>query len=109
VVILWAEKPQDNLDLFIEPYAMNPWAVFSGPYRKSIPMDDCENILMLVTLGQYTAVTSGKLMCGRDQSNSNRQAIADYRLSCLIPLAGYSLYAQTGFLLCVLLFVIAAL
>jgi len=59
--------------------------------------------------GQYTAVASGKLMCGRDQSNSDRQAITDYHLSCSIPLAGYSTYAQTGFLLCPLRFVMATL
>jgi hypothetical protein len=39
--------------------------------------------------GQHTAVASGKLMCGRDQSNSDRQAITDYHLSCSIPLAGF--------------------
>jgi hypothetical protein len=64
VVISWAEKPQDYLDLFIEPrrgltrellwytksgHAMNPWVLFSGPYGKSIPMDDYENILMVAS------------------------------------------------------------
>ena len=57
VVISWAEKPQDRLDLFIEPrrgltrellyhaksgHAMNPWVLFSGPHGKNIPMVDCE-------------------------------------------------------------------
>jgi hypothetical protein len=59
--------------------------------------------------GQQTAVASGRLMCGRDQSNSDRQALTDYHLSCSIPLAGYSTYAQTGFLLCPLRFVMATL
>ena len=64
MVISWAEKPQDHLDLFIEPWkgltrellyhaksghAMNPWVLFSGPHGKSIPMDDCENILMVAS------------------------------------------------------------
>ena len=64
VVISWAEKPQDHLDLFIEPrrsltrellyhakngHAMNPLVLFSGPHGKSIPMDDCENILIVVS------------------------------------------------------------
>ncbi|KAH8782184.1 hypothetical protein BGZ57DRAFT_273789 [Hyaloscypha finlandica] len=58
--------------------------------------------------GQHTAVASGKLICGRDQSNSDRQVLTDYHLSRSIPLAGYSTYAQTGFL-CPLRFVMAAL
>jgi len=58
--------------------------------------------------GQYTAVASGKLMCGRDQSNSDRQVLTDYHLSRSIPLAGYSTYAQTG-CLCPLRFVMAPL
>ena len=64
VVISWAQKPQDYLDLFIEPrrgltrellylakggYAINPLVLFSGPHGKSIPMDDCENILMVAS------------------------------------------------------------
>jgi NAD(P)H-flavin reductase len=64
VVISWAEKPQDQLDLFIEPrrgltrellyhaksgHAMNPWVLFSGPHGNSIPMDNCENILMVAS------------------------------------------------------------
>jgi NAD(P)H-flavin reductase len=64
VVISWAEKPQDHLDLFIEPrrgltrdllyhaksgHVMSPWVLFSGPHGKSIPMDDCENILMVAS------------------------------------------------------------
>jgi len=64
VVISWAEKPQDHLDLFIEPqrgltrellyhaksgHAMNPWVLFSGPHGNSIPMDNCENILMVAS------------------------------------------------------------
>jgi len=48
-------------------------------------------------------------MCGRDQSNSDRQALTVYHLSRSIPLAGYSTHAQTGFLLCPLRFVMAAL
>jgi hypothetical protein len=48
-------------------------------------------------------------VCGRDQSNFDRQAVTDYHLSCPIPLAGYSTYAQTGLLLCLLLFVMATL
>ena len=53
-----------------------------------------------LTSGQHTVVTSGKLMCGRDQSNSDRQALTDYHLSRSISLAGYSTHAQIGFLLC---------
>jgi NAD(P)H-flavin reductase len=64
VVISWAEKPQDHLDLFIEPrrgltrdllyhaksgHDMDPWVLFSGPHGKSIPMDDYENILMVAS------------------------------------------------------------
>jgi NAD(P)H-flavin reductase len=64
VVISWAEKPQEHLDLFIEPqrgltrdllyyaksgHAMNPLVLFSGAHGKSIPMDDCENILMVAS------------------------------------------------------------
>ena len=64
VVISWAEKPQDHLDLFIEPrrgltrellyyaksgHAMNPWVLFSGPHGNSIPIDDCENILIVAS------------------------------------------------------------
>ena len=59
--------------------------------------------------GQHTVVTSGKLMCGRDQSNSDRQALTDYHLSRSIPLAEYSTHTQTGFLLYPLRFVMAAL
>ena len=55
-------EAQDHLDLFIEPqrgltrellyhaknrHALNPPVLFSRPHRKSIPMDDCENILMV--------------------------------------------------------------
>jgi predicted ferric reductase len=62
VVISWTGKPQDHLDLFIEPrrgltrellyhaknvHAMNPLVLFSGPHGKSVPMDDSENILMV--------------------------------------------------------------
>lgn len=64
VVISWAEKPQDHLDLFIEPqrgltrellyhakngHAINPLLLFSGPHGKSIPMDDGENILIVAS------------------------------------------------------------
>jgi NAD(P)H-flavin reductase len=64
VVISWAEKPQDHLDLFIEPrrgltrellshakngHAMNSLVLFSRPHGKSVPMDDCENILMVAS------------------------------------------------------------
>jgi len=64
VVISWADKPQDHIDFFIEPrrgltrellyhakseHTMNPWALFSGPYGKSVPMEDCENILMVAS------------------------------------------------------------
>lgn len=64
VVISWAEKPQDHLDLFVKPqrgltrellyharsgYAMNPWVLFSGPHGRSIPMDAYENILMVAS------------------------------------------------------------
>jgi hypothetical protein len=62
VVISWTGKPQNHLDLFIEPrrgltrellyhakdvHAMNPFVLFSRPHRKSVPMDDSENILMI--------------------------------------------------------------
>jgi len=57
--------------------------------------------------GQHTAVASGKLMCGREQSDSDK--LTDYHLSRSIPVTGYSTYAQTGFLLCPLRFVMAAL
>ncbi|CZR67978.1 uncharacterized protein PAC_17877 [Phialocephala subalpina] len=64
VVISWAEKPQDHLDLFIEPrrgltrellyhaksgHTMNPWVLFNGPHGKSIPIEDCENILIVAS------------------------------------------------------------
>jgi hypothetical protein len=64
VVISWTEKPQDHLDLFIEPrrgltrellyhakngHAINPLVLLSGPYGKSIPIDNCENILMVAS------------------------------------------------------------
>ena len=64
VVISWAEKPQDHLDLFIEPrrgltrellsHAKNGDAVhspvlFSGPHGRSVPIDDCETILMVAS------------------------------------------------------------
>ncbi|KAG0644964.1 hypothetical protein D0Z07_9345 [Hyphodiscus hymeniophilus] len=64
VVISWAERAQDHLDLFIEPRrgltrdllryaegerAMHPWVLFSGPHGKSIPTIDCENILMIAS------------------------------------------------------------
>jgi NAD(P)H-flavin reductase len=64
VVISWAEKPQDYLDLFIEPrrgltrellyhaknrHAINPLVLFSGPYGKSIPIDDYKNILIVAS------------------------------------------------------------
>ena len=63
-MISWAEKLQDHLDLFIEPrrgltrkllsytkngHAMNSLVLFSGPHGKSVPMDDCENILMVAS------------------------------------------------------------
>ncbi|KAH7108732.1 hypothetical protein B0J11DRAFT_602113 [Dendryphion nanum] len=62
VVISWTEKAQDCLDLFIQPRkgftrellsysgngpVTNALVVFSGPHGRSIPMDDCENILMV--------------------------------------------------------------
>ncbi|CAG8974984.1 hypothetical protein HYALB_00011168 [Hymenoscyphus albidus] len=28
---------------------MNSWVLFSGPYGKSVPMEDCENILMVAS------------------------------------------------------------
>ena len=64
VVISWAEKPQDYLDLFIEPrrgltrellyhaksgQAMQTLVLFSGPHGKSVCMDGCENILMVAS------------------------------------------------------------
>jgi NAD(P)H-flavin reductase len=64
VVISWAEKPQDYLDLFIEPqrgltrellyytknrHAINPLVLFSGPHGKSIPINDYENILIVAS------------------------------------------------------------
>jgi NAD(P)H-flavin reductase len=30
-------------------HAMNPWVLFSGPHGNSIPMDDCENILIVAS------------------------------------------------------------
>ena len=63
-MISWADKPQDYLDLFIEPrrgltrellyhakseYAMNPWVLFSGPHGKSVFMEDCKNILIVAS------------------------------------------------------------
>jgi hypothetical protein len=59
--------------------------------------------------GRHRAVASGKLMYGRDQSNSDRQALTDYHLSCSNPLARYYTCAQTHFLLCPLCFVMATL
>ncbi|OCK73598.1 hypothetical protein K432DRAFT_420664 [Lepidopterella palustris CBS 459.81] len=64
VVISWAEKAQDHLGLLIEPrrgftrelwsyaknsHATNSLVLFSGPYGKSVPMGDCENILMVAS------------------------------------------------------------
>jgi hypothetical protein len=46
---------------------------------------------------QHTVVASGKLMCGRDQADPNKQALIDYHLSRSIPLAERSTHAQTGF------------
>jgi len=37
-------------------------------------------------------------MCGRDQANSDKQALTDHYLSRLIPFAEYFIYTQTGFL-----------
>jgi hypothetical protein len=47
---------------------------------------------------QHTAVASGKPTCGRDQTNSDKQALTDDHLSRSISLAEHSTYAQTGFL-----------
>jgi NAD(P)H-flavin reductase len=64
VVISWAGKPQDHLDLFIEPrrgltrellyhaknvHTINPIVLFSGPHGKSMPMDSSENVLIVTT------------------------------------------------------------
>ncbi|KAG9248447.1 putative metalloreductase [Calycina marina] len=64
VVISWANKPQDHINLFIgarrsltrellyhakSEHTMNPWVLFSGPYGKSVPMENCENILMVAS------------------------------------------------------------
>jgi hypothetical protein len=56
-----------------------------------------------------TAVTSGKLMCGRNQSNSDKQALTDYYLSRSIPLAEHSIICSNWFALCPLRFAMAAL
>ena len=47
---------------------------------------------------EHTAVASGKLRCGRDQTNSDKQALTDNHLSRSVPLAEYSTHAQTGVL-----------
>ena len=57
---------------------------------------------------QHTVVTSGKLRCGRDQTNSDKQALTDDHLSRSTPPAEHSTHAQTGSL-CPLRFVMAAL
>jgi hypothetical protein len=57
---------------------------------------------------QLTAVASGKLRCGRDQTNSDKQALTDDHLSRSIPLAEHSTHTQTRSL-CPLRFVMAAL
>ncbi|KAF1948548.1 hypothetical protein CC80DRAFT_431361 [Byssothecium circinans] len=64
VVISWAENEQEYMDLFIEPRRgltrqllshannngnTNSLVLFSGPHGKSIPMSDCENILMVAS------------------------------------------------------------
>jgi len=64
VVISWAEEPQCHLDLFIEPrrgltrellrhakhgQVKHPFVLFSGPHGKSVPVDECENILMFAS------------------------------------------------------------
>lgn len=64
VVISWSESPQRHLDLFIEPregltrnllrrtkieHAIDFPVLFSGPHGNSVPMDDCENILMVAS------------------------------------------------------------
>ena len=59
--------------------------------------------------GQPTAVASGKLMCGRDQSNSDRQALADSHLSYSIPLAWIFHTCSNYTSLYLLRFVMAAL
>ena len=28
---------------------MTPWVLFRGPHRKSLPMDDCENIFIVAS------------------------------------------------------------
>ncbi|KAF2267286.1 hypothetical protein CC78DRAFT_551974 [Lojkania enalia] len=64
VVISWAAKAQDCLELFIQPRrgftrellsctgnspVTNALVVFSGPHGRSIPMDDSENILLVAS------------------------------------------------------------
>ena len=64
VVISQAEILQNYLDLFIEPqrgltrellyytrnrYIMNPLVLLSRPYRKSVSIDSCQNILIITS------------------------------------------------------------
>ena len=64
IVISWAEKPQEYLDLFVEPRGgltqkllsraqkggtTHFPLLFSGPHGKSICMDDCDKILLVAS------------------------------------------------------------
>lgn len=64
MVISWAEEAQDYLDLFIQPrrgltrelfyhaengQAMDSLVLLSGPYGRSVPIDDCKNILLVAS------------------------------------------------------------
>ena len=52
----------------------------------------------LLVLEQLWQSRAAKLVRGRDQSNSDRRALADNHLSRLVPLTKYSTHYQTDFL-----------
>jgi hypothetical protein len=52
---------------------------------------------------------AAKMVCGRDQSNSDGQALTDYHLSRSIPPIEHSTHAQTGLLSAHFVLMMAAL
>lgn len=57
--------------------------------------------------GRHTAVAGGKLICGREQSNSNEQALSIHYLSHSIPLAEYFIACLNRYSLCPIHFIMA--
>jgi hypothetical protein len=52
----------------------------------------------LLVLEQLRQLRAAKLVHGRDQSNSDKQALANDYLTCSVALAEYSTHSQTDFL-----------